>query len=105
VITTPFGAGGSRFYSGSGGMGAGSGGLSSRRGRSGAIGTLRQGSLLLHERLRNATSGRHTIGVRLSTAIARQIRRSGRHRTTLRIRVRARGGRTTTSFRALSLRY
>lgn len=67
--------------------------------------TLRQGSLLLHERLRNATSGRHTIGVRLSAAIARQIRRSGRHRTTLRIRVRARGGRTTTSFRALSLRY
>jgi hypothetical protein len=67
--------------------------------------SLRPGGLLLHERLRNATSGRHTVGVRLSAAIARQIRRSGRHRTTLRIRVRARGGRTTTSFRALSLRY
>jgi hypothetical protein len=67
--------------------------------------SLRPGGLLLHERLRNATSGRHTVGVRLSAAIARQIRRSGRHRTTLRIRVRARGGRTTISFRALSLRY
>jgi hypothetical protein len=62
-------------------------------------------TVILNQRLLNASAGLHSFGLRMSSAIAKRIRRSGQHRTAIRVQVRAPRRRTITTFQLLRLRY
>ena len=66
---------------------------------------LRSGSVLARDLLRERSVGRHTARLTIRPSTAGLLRRTRRHAATLRLRLTAPGGRTVTTYRAITVRY